>query len=236
MAQRLNPLQIHVEGRNDQFALVNLLIRHGVNYDLKPWPDAFPVFSATVSDSADPAREDAGIDALLKVIPDQVKIHAARSVGFVVDADANCHQRWQEVRVKLKQVGVDTPDKPKEGGFIGESAMFKTRVGVWLMPDNGSVGALEHFLEKLVPPASPLYDFARNCTIASQKQPHDADFREVDQLKATLACWLAWQKNPGRPYGTGIRAGYFGKDSPEAHKFVAWFKDLFHIDSVCEAC
>ena len=126
---------------------------------------------------------------------------------------------------------MDSPDKPEVDGFIGESVKYKTRVGVWLMPDNGSVGALEHFLEKLVPTASPLYDFARACTIQSQQSPYDATFREVDQLKATLACWLAWQKNPGRPYGTGIRAGYFGKDSPEAHKFVAWFKDLFHIDS-----
>ena len=54
-------------------------------------------------------------------------------------------------------------------------------------------------------------------------------FSEPDKMKAILHAWLAWQEEPGCPYGTAIRAKYFGDDSPAATKFVAWFRRLFEI-------
>ena len=36
-----------------------------------------------------------------------------------------------------------------KAGFVGESVSYRTRVGVWLTPDNEREGTLEHFLETL---------------------------------------------------------------------------------------
>jgi hypothetical protein len=239
MARKLGPVKIHVEGRNDLFALINLLIRHGVDYDRKPRPPEFPEFSAAISDSDDPTREAVGVDAVLLAISEEVAIQSGRIVGFVLDADDQPDDRWSSIRARLAVNEVTTLDDPPlpveqltaipEGGFLGISQRFKTRVGVWLMPDNRGPGALEQFLQALVPPKNPLFQFSQKCTKQSLNPKHGATIREVDKLKAELACWLAWQANPGRPYGTAIRAGYFGKDSAQAERFVSWFKTLFGI-------
>ncbi len=48
--------------------------------------------------------------------------------------------------------------------------------------------------------------------------------------KAVLHAWLAWQNNPGRPYGTAIKSGYLRHDSAAARRFVAWFRQLFVLE------
>ncbi len=59
----------------------------------------------------------------------------------------------------------------------------------------------------------------------------NARFSNVDSNKAALHAWLAWQEEPGKPYGSAIRARYFRHDSPAARSFVIWFRRLFRIDS-----
>ena len=44
-----------------------------------------------------------------------------------------------------------------------------------------------------------------------------------------LACWLAWQQEPGRPYGTAIKNHYFRPERPLGISFVAWVKLLCGI-------
>lgn len=88
-------------------------------------------------------------------------------------------------------------------------------------------GKLEDFLDTLVMPDDPLRFLAE--TAAGQSRLYGAVFAPQDQIKATLHTWLAWQKEPGRPYGTAIIAKYFRSDSPVASDFVSWFKRLFEI-------
>ena len=59
------------------------------------------------------------------------------------------------------------------------------------------------------------------------KTDHGASYPDGDVRKAVLHAWLAWQQEPGLPYGTAIRARYFMHDSPVAARFVAWFRRLF---------
>ncbi len=82
-------------------------------------------------------------------------------------------------------------------------------------------------ISELVAADDPLIDHATTAT-ATAKQL-GAKFSKPDTKKATLHTWLAWQKEPGKPYGTAIRARYFRVDSPAAQQFVAWFKRLFTI-------
>lgn len=98
---------------------------------------------------------------------------------------------------------------------------YKARVGVWLMPDNCTSGALEHFLKDLVDESDPLLALAHDATTAAQDR--GATFPAAKHMKAVIHAWLSWQEEPGRPFGTAIAASYFNADSEAALSFLRWF-------------
>ena len=53
-----------------------------------------------------------------------------------------------------------------------------------------------------------------------------------NHAKSHLHTWLAWQREPGRPFGTALTAQIFGHDSPETLAFLAWFRRLFPVERV----
>jgi hypothetical protein len=113
------------------------------------------------------------------------------------------------------------PSAPPAEGWV--THLRGARVGVWLMPDNVNAGALEAFLLGLVPP-SPLFDHAEKAV--SEAITHGARFAEVHREKARLHTYVAWSKEPGRPYGRAIAAGDFDvtrSDLPA--RFAAWWSD-----------
>ena len=207
---------IHVEGLDDFHSIVHLLKRHGIDYHCEPWPPAFPKFIQV-----------GNVEALLDGMETAVQLSTGRVVGFVLDADSPLLDRWQAVPARLQRVGVDAPSQPAAEGFIGHSATYRSRVGVWLMPDNQHDGKLETLLRTLIDEQDTLIDHATAATGTATEL--GAKFREVDRINAVIHTWLAWQEEPGRPYGTAIRAKYFRHDSPAARKFVAWFKQLYGI-------
>ena len=204
-------------------AIRHLLIRHGIDYDQALWPSWFPSIEAV----------GGGKDAILsgKTVETAVSLSSGRAVGFVLDADASVRNRWRAMSNRLRRAGVAPPPAIPEDGFVGESGEYRARVGVWLMPDNRQEGAqgegtLERFLETLVEEADPLLPYAQEAT-ARAKAAHGASYPDHDVKKAVLHAWLAWQEEPGLPYGTAIRAQYFRHDSPVAGNFVDWFCRLF---------
>ena len=208
--------RLHVEGTDDKHAILHLLIRHGVDYDQDPWPASFPSIRAI-----------GGKDDLLEGVEAAVRLSNNQSIGFVLDANSSLRDRWNAVSSRLCRVGVDVPNVIPREGFIGESQAFRARVGVWLMPDNQREGTLENFLRDLVEEKDTLLPYAEEST--KHAKILCAGFADNDADKAVLHTWLAWQEEPGRPYGTAIRARYFRDDSPAAQSFVAWFRTVFHI-------
>lgn len=149
-------------------------------------------------------------------------------MGFVVDADGTVAHRWQATCDRLKNVGLTLPASAPAAGFVGDSAQFRARVGVWIMPDNVTdAGRLEDLVRTLVPTGDPLIDHATAAT--DRAYTLDARFPAQDRIKAELHCWLAWQKEPGRPFGTALKAQFLRHDSDVAMRFVAWFKALFGL-------
>lgn len=205
-----------VEGKDDLYSLVELLIRHDVPYRPEPWPLELPEF-----------KDREGCKNLLRAMPETVRVSTKRSVGFVLDADSPLVNRWNTVRRQLQSVGVDTPYEPPPEGFIGRTEEYRATVGVWLMPDNRQDGAIETFLETLIDSDDPLIGHAESATDTAKEL--GAKFAEKDTRKAVIHAWLAWQEEPGRPFGTAIRAKFFRHDSPAAVAFVAWFKRLYGI-------
>ena len=222
MAQRRSSLR--VEGGDDSHAIRHLLIRNGIDYDHQPWPSWFPSIEEVKG----------GKTGVLDNAERLVRAASSGRIGFVLDADDSVRDTWAAMRSRLLQVGLDPPSVVPTQGLVGESVEFRARVGVWLMPDNQQEGeqgegTLERFLETLVHVADPLLPHAREAT-GRAKTEHGARYPDRDVKKAVLHARLAWQEEPGLPYGTAIRARYFRHDSPTAGRFVDWFRRVFEHD------
>jgi len=199
-----------VEGKDDLHTVIHLTTKHGINREQQ----------VVIKDAQDWKEA-------LNSLPVMVK--SIQRTGIIIDADIDVSSRWQAVCHRLEQVAkelkeaIDLPEKPYSKGTIIE--LGKRRVGVWLMPDNEQSGKLEDFLKNLVPAGDCCWQYAEHVTQeAYQKGAH---FSELDMIKAHIYTWLAWQKEPGLPFGTAIKAAYFLHDTPEAQAFVSWFQRLF---------
>lgn len=201
---------VYVEGRDDEHVIGQLLIRGGVD------AEGLPVFV-----------DSRGKQGVLDAIRVAVRAGTGGSVGFVLDANDDPDATWRAVGSRLRRAGVDAPDRIPRDGFVGESAEFGTRVGVWLMPDNRRAGALEDFLKDLIELGDRLLPHAETSTAAAKEL--GARFPSVDTKKAVLHTWLAWQREPGRPYGLAIKAHYLRDDSDAARRFVLWFGRVFGV-------
>ena len=205
-----SPFCLTVEGPNDKHALIHLLRRHGVDWD--------------ASISGLPYVHVAGNDyKVLESLP--IGVRTYERFGIIVDADTRPHQRWIQIHDRLIAEGILAPADPDPMGTIVAGRAGRGRIGVWLMPDNREPGILEHFLAKLVPTADPCWAHAEQATATAQTL--GAKLPQKDMMKGVIHAWLAWQAEPGLPFGTALTAGILGHDSVEALAFVAWFKRLF---------
>jgi hypothetical protein len=203
-----SPHRLVVEGIDDQYSIINLLTRHGYNWD------------ATGSPFVHKAE---GIDKLLESLAVALKTY--ERLGVVVDADVDLAARWEQIRGRIRAAGIDLPDLPPEGGLVVRREQRPTRVGVWLMPNNQTTGMLEDFLATLLPAADPCWPHAVEST--GRAIALGAPLQPIHRAKGELHAWLAWQADPGMPFGQAITARVLSHDSPEALRFVAWFLELF---------
>ena len=208
---------LYVEGADDLHAISHLLIRSGIDYDHRPWPIGYSEIKPV-----------GGKDQLLDGMETAVSLGSGRSIGFVLDADSSLSGRWAAVSSRLARSGVETPAELPPSGFVGKASQYQARVGTWIMPDNQRDGALEQFLADLVRDEDSLFFHAKTATKRAKEL--NATFPDVLVAKAELHTWLAWQAEPGLPYGSAIRARYFAHDSEAARSFVTWFCLLFGID------
>lgn len=216
---------LFVEGKDDQHVVKHLVRRYGIEC---------PLSSEVIRDSLSSKIPEIILagnkDKVLGAMTNAVKFRNGHSVGFVIDADDAVSNSWQAVRQRLSFLNQELPRTIPVTGFIAEVPEFTVRVGVWLMPDNRSPGALEHFLDDLVDPTDSLKSFAHGSTTTALD--HGAKFPDVKHMKAVIHTWLAWQEEPGLPFGTAFAARFFGVDSPIGQLFMRWFNDLFGTESL----
>ena len=93
------------------------------------------------------------------------------------------------------------------------------------MPDNRSKGILEDFLYFLVPTNSMLFDHVKSSV--ADIPAGERRFSQLDEPKAIIHTWLAWQKEPGKPLGTAITAKFLDANVIQVDVLVAWLKRLF---------
>lgn len=205
---------LFVEGEDDKHAIEHLLLKRRMRREAEWFPALEPVGS---------------VEELLATIEDAVMAGTGGIVGFVPDANGSPAGRWQDLTRELAKTGMAPPNTAPIEGYIGFCDLYRTRVGVWVMPDNRLPGAIEEFLLALIDPADPLLNHAERAAVEALAR--GAAFPESARKKAELRAWLAWQENPGFPYGRALGAGYFDSDRTVADPFVNWFNRLFGSDA-----
>ena len=198
-----------VEGPDDEHAIGQLCRRRGIR-------------------DFDEIRPHGGKDKLLKVISTNLALaEEGDTFGIIIDADSDLASSWQSIRDRIVKSGYQgvLAEPGPEGTIIpGSDEHRLPRLGIWLMPDNQTRGILEDFLQFLVPQEHrDLLEYANNCVANLPMRL----FNDNDTTKAVMHTWLAWQSDPGKPYGTAINAKFLDPTVPEADVLVAWLKRLF---------
>ena len=197
-----------VEGVDDEHVMKHICTNRGISH-------------------LDEVKEHGNYQELLKAIPVRIKFSEEGDVvGIVIDADTNLSARWQSVRHRLVEAEYpDVPNAPDPNGTIlnPPDGSFLPRAGIWIMPDNKTPGVLEDFLDSLIPQSDALRAHARCSVDSLPEQP----FSDNDRPKALIHTWLAWQEEPGRPYGTAITARFLDPDLPQADVLASWLEQLF---------
>ena len=167
-------------------------------------------------------KQAGGKDAVLNAMALAVSVSGDRPVGFVLDADLVPGARWQAVCDRLEGLGLQLPAEAPREGFVANSEIYRTRVGVWLMPDNQRDGALETFLEDLVEDADQLLSTAEQST--AHARDIGALFPKAKCRKAVLHTWLPAGR-AGLPYTGGDQERKFSRRNP-APELVSWVHEF----------
>lgn len=129
-SHRIAP-RVYVEGRDDKFAILHLVRRHGL--------------TEHTSQNFPEIKDVEGKSGVLAAIEAAVSAGTDRTLAFVLDADGSVADTWRAVATRLKRVEVPVPDQIPNVGFVNVSNRFRTLTGVWIMPDNLRAGKLEDF-------------------------------------------------------------------------------------------
>ncbi len=214
--------QLIVEG-NDAIVIANLLKKRGLRPPLGyNDPSKFKQeFTKNVN----------GYDNVENALNEALDDPSLSNIGVIVDADAvGADKRWQSFESFLRnsdKIDLSTITRPGGGRLIhGENLT----IGIWIMPDNKNKGYLEHFLETLIPKNDEHLAFAQE-TLNTLGERGLKKFSAVKEQKAKLHTWLAWQKDPGKPFGTAVESRYFDSNSSNLNGFVEWFSATFELES-----
>ena len=174
-------------------------------------------------------RKADGYKQLLKLLPTVLTPDNPGPVGLIVDADEDFASRWQSLTYRLSEIGYQIPSNMEASGLILQQKDLP-RLGVWIWPDNGSSGLLEDFLRVLIPANDKLLDLAEKTLMHINAEGWQR-FSDPKKPKALIHTWLAWQANPGPPFGQAIKSRYLQATHPLAQRFIDWLDRLFEHSS-----
>ena len=210
MKEERNRGQLWVEGSNDLHVIANL-------WEVVKKRDPKETFLLHAAK---------GYKPLLKALEAILTRDQLAPVGLVVDADGDFQGRWQGLRHRLGMIGYPMPLQPVPGGLIISDDELP-KLGVWIWPDNSSSGILEDFLKLLIPPDDELLRLAGQ-SIRKIQADGLQQFSDPQLPKALIHTWLAWQKNPGSPFGVAIKSGFLNaSNNAYSAALISWLDRLF---------
>ena len=199
-----------VEGPNDKHVIRHLVELHDPTLDFA-------------------IKDYEGIDGVLTRVSIHIDESTRPAVGIVVDADTVPSESWNRVCGQISNAQRDispiptTPDP--NGTIIPENpSIGSPRVGVWIMPDNLSLGELEGFVAEMIPDDDRVWPLAQRYV---NQIPHiERTFAEAKTLRAQIHAWLATREDP-RQMGLAIRTRDLAINNPLSQSFLSWLTNLF---------
>ena len=94
------------------------------------------------------------------------------------------------------------------------------------MPNNPNSGMLEDFLIKMADQNA--VSVALQC-VETAKNKGVTTFKDAHFSKSLIHTYLAWQDEPGKPFGQSITAHALKPNTEIANIFVEWLKELFSL-------
>ena len=170
-----------------------------------------------------------GIENVLPSIRDHIDEPGRPAVGVVVDADLDAINTWNRVCARIReseQVISPIPSAPDPNGtIIPENPIIGSpRVGIWVMPDNVSLGELEGFVAQMIPDDDRVWPLSQR--YVNQIPRDERKFAENKTLRAQIHAWLATREDP-RQMGLAIRARDLTVTSSLSQVFLAWLSRLY---------
>ena len=162
-----------------------------------------------------------GFPQLKDSIGPEIKVAGRTHLGILVDANDNFNARWQSVANHLRQADVNPPTHTAQTGTV---VAGQPRVGIWLMPNNGSPGELEDFIRQLIPAGDPVWPRAQRYIDGIPEA--DRRFATGKVLRAKIHAWLATRAEP-RKMGGAIGVGDLNAMDPLARQFIDWLRWVF---------
>lgn len=204
------PRLLWVEGKDDRAVVHSLCAANEL-------PERFRVDSKS------------GVGEILETLFAGLRVPETERLGVIVDANGSAQARWDAIRrTLLSEEYVDVPERLEPQGMIVSATHHRPMFGAWIMPDNGSPGALEDFAAALVPAHDWLWSRAGEAVDAIP--PERRRFSDIRRSKAHIHTWLAWQEYPGSPMGQAVGKGDLDAHAPAAARFVAWLRRLMVDD------
>lgn len=211
-----------VEGKDDQHVIGHLLAHYNIN--------CVPAERTKLpKDEQIVIKETGGIEQLLSNLEIYLDDGNVKRLAVVVDADVNISSRWSAIcNVLTKSGSTDLSFAPSPNGtLINVQQMGRElMVGIWVMPDNQNSGMLEDFMKQLVPENDNLWGYAVECVAGLGNR---CRFPIVRKSKAEIHTWLAWQNEPGRPFGVAIAANYLQVETNCVRDFTNWVREVFAL-------
>lgn len=204
-----------VEGVDDKHVMMHICGNHGIP-------------------RLDEIKQHGGASRLLESVPVQIKASEEGDVvGLIVDADTDLGARWRSIRGRIVAMGYNNaPEVPVPDGTILDppAGTLLPRLGIWIMPDNRANGILEDFLRFLVPQPNALLERVEQSVADIPNEERRFRLPE-DEPKAIIHTWLAWQREPGKPFGTAITARFLDPNLAQGHVIASWLRRLFYPDA-----
>ncbi|MDR3358351.1 MAG: hypothetical protein LBN96_05800 [Desulfovibrio sp.] len=198
------------EGPDDAHVVMNLLFNHELE-------------GLSLKEHFMP-KDKNGVDNLINTLNEELKATDLDRLGVILDADVDLARQWARVTRVLDAHGcLNVPAVPDVAGTVVETQEGK-KVGVWIMPDNRSKGALEDFVSGLIAENDVLWPKAQ--ADVNSIPAADRRFKDTYLSKAQIHTWLAWQEEPGTLMGGTFSRKYLDPNHPQAAAFVNWIKRL----------
>jgi hypothetical protein len=168
---------------------------------------------------------------LAGVLLPQLQVGAITALGIISDADhppeVGFDKRWQRLTAPLREAGYRVPSPPVRrslGTVVGHPDGLPS-VGLWIMPDHQSDGALEDMIAGCVTDGrqSQLLQHAERTVDALP----DRLFGSSQRSKAAVYSWLAWQRRPGLGLSMAADAEIIDETVDPLRGMLGWLERTF---------